>query len=1345
MKRGYVILLFLIISFSFVNAQELITEEDLPSPQIFSNDSTFQKITYQENEKTFIVYMLKFHSESLLKEKINYTLDEVDKELTINHNGSFISIYKNYIEWISSEKIIHIEGSDSKEIIKSNLFLNYLNKFPSNTNDYTKKSLNSEFSTNFVILTSKCETCGEGWFNLCDQQECWDLGSTCYSNFLLITTCHNGSLLSNGDDAFCNYKGQRKGGCLRNEFDCDSDSQCSGNLDCVDFDGGICLLGLECGCCNFGEYWNTNLNKCYVQLDHGEYDCNFNSDCKSDLVCDGNTPLTDFENEGCCYDYENWNAKNLFCNYAVKGKVYEVNQNNQSSTEDAYENLKLRVFIKQDYFGGFDLGLLTGTLGYFDVNTNSNGEFKFNPEKFVGNIWNWDDIIVSFKIQKILAIENNEIIGGWSNQFSNEEAYQIGNDSVDQFVRIHKNKNSWKKQEIPNTQKGLLTKSLEETPSNPQEVILKWNGTFIAEKEGDYNFQFNVTGNVLFQIDNDTLINLERNIGNNKIKIYLKEGKHTVYFKFNENITHYPQIFWSFENNKLEKISEKNWIKTWSKLFFHPEIEKIFKTSSSDIVNNQPDYMISFLEKPMTIRNTNPLVFVHGKHGESGYWNGNSQDYFNDLGYDTWEFYYSGDDYINVSGALLGDALDYLKRNNYGQNKKFDIITHSMGGLVARSYIQNISPYLYKNDVDHLVMIGPPNYGSSGSTGIVSDWQFGFVDTILSSAICLSPISGYRDFEESCWFRGYNPNDPIYQQMSFGSALILSLSNSPVQNVKTFVISGNQDKCFKVLGFYVNDNGILMESDNGEDCLVAHSSSNLLDKNITSAIVSGKSHVTELDEITDYSKLILDFLQDQPDSILAFDPLAHAYYNPKTGFKKNFDQYKEGSVQIKLLEDGKIWNEFSTSDLIIEEIATGRKFNLTRNIQSKNYFHFNRQSGKIDSFYTFPAGAYRLIVPEYADSNKLHFLVKPMETNFLEINLSKCIPSSEICDGKDNNCNNLIDENIPNVSNGSNVGTCKPEIKSCINGSFKIIQNKINPIDEICKDGLDNNCDGEIDDKGECFINIISPKNIFYSEDRIPFKIETESIVDEISFIDWNDRRPKDKILCRECDSFGIDKRKLISFDEGLHNISIKAQINESLTEEKSIQFLVDSTIPKITKLEPRRGLSNGIFKIEFREENPKDLKLFYVNGNKNVSIDVDKCIVDEDEYTCEMEINLSNYYKQEINYWLEIKDIADNRATSRINKIKIDTTSPFVNVFNYSINKRKVKFYFNVTEENFDEIMYIDTMDRRPRDKNLCSNLKKGICESSESFKSGAHNLTIKILDKAGNSKEISVLFTIF
>src|SRR3989344_2756994 len=137
--------------------------------------------------------------------------------------------------------------------------------------------------------------------------------------------------------------------------------------------------------------------------------------------------------------------------------------------------------------------------------------------------------------------------------------------------------------------------------------------------------------------------------------------------------------------------------------------------------------MISFLEQPEQLRGQKPLILVHGKHGESGYWDKDeAQKWFNDQGYDAWEFYYPGDDYINVSGALLGDALNYLKIHNYNSNQKFDVVSHSMGGLISRSYIQNISSYNYKNDVNHLVMLGTPNHGSSGATGIVSDWQFGF-------------------------------------------------------------------------------------------------------------------------------------------------------------------------------------------------------------------------------------------------------------------------------------------------------------------------------------------------------------------------------------------------------------------------------------------------------------------------------------------------------------------------------------------------------------------------------------------------------------------------------------------
>src|SRR6056297_2131835 len=52
---------------------------------------------------------------------------------------------------------------------------------------------------------------------------------------------------------------------------------------------------------------------------------------------------------------------------------------------------------------------------------------------------------------------------------------------------------------------------------------------------------------------------------------------------------------------------------------------------------------------------------------------------------------------------------------------KVDLICHSMGGLVARGYIQ--SNY-YNNDVDNLIMIGTPN---SGSVKAYSYWQGGIL------------------------------------------------------------------------------------------------------------------------------------------------------------------------------------------------------------------------------------------------------------------------------------------------------------------------------------------------------------------------------------------------------------------------------------------------------------------------------------------------------------------------------------------------------------------------------------------------------------------------------------------
>ncbi|MDA3840778.1 MAG: hypothetical protein PF572_06880 [Patescibacteria group bacterium] len=71
-------------------------------------------------------------------------------------------------------------------------------------------------------------------------------------------------------------------------------------------------------------------------------------------------------------------------------------------------------------------------------------------------------------------------------------------------------------------------------------------------------------------------------------------------------------------------------------------------------------------------------------------------------------------------------SVDYLeplikKAITLNNTSKVNIVAHSMGGLVARSYIQSDE---YDNDVDNLFMIGTPNHGSSD---IYSVWEGGYV------------------------------------------------------------------------------------------------------------------------------------------------------------------------------------------------------------------------------------------------------------------------------------------------------------------------------------------------------------------------------------------------------------------------------------------------------------------------------------------------------------------------------------------------------------------------------------------------------------------------------------------
>ncbi len=73
-------------------------------------------------------------------------------------------------------------------------------------------------------------------------------------------------------------------------------------------------------------------------------------------------------------------------------------------------------------------------------------------------------------------------------------------------------------------------------------------------------------------------------------------------------------------------------------------------------------------------------------------------------------------------------------------------------------------------------------------------------------------------------------------------------------------------------------------------------------------------------------------------------------------------------------------------------------------------------------------------------------------------------PTPEVCDGTDNNCNNQTDEALGppvGVACGSDVGECKKGTNICDNGTIKCNGGQ-GPITELCN-GKDDDCDGTID------------------------------------------------------------------------------------------------------------------------------------------------------------------------------------------------------------------------------------------------------------------------------------------
>jgi hypothetical protein len=97
-------------------------------------------------------------------------------------------------------------------------------------------------------------------------------------------------------------------------------------------------------------------------------------------------------------------------------------------------------------------------------------------------------------------------------------------------------------------------------------------------------------------------------------------------------------------------------------------------------------------------------------------------------------------------------------------------------------------------------------------------------------------------------------------------------------------------------------------------------------------------------------------------------------------------------------------------------------------------------------------------------------------------------PTQEICnDGKDNDCDGTVDEEFEVIGGkkvsackcktgdrrvcGSNVGACRTGYQICRNGVWGPCEGNRAPVEEVCHDGLDNDCDGTTDEP-DCVVSI---------------------------------------------------------------------------------------------------------------------------------------------------------------------------------------------------------------------------------------------------------------------------------
>ena len=202
---------------------------------------------------------------------------------------------------------------------------------------------------------------------------------------------------------------------------------------------------------------------------------------------------------------------------------------------------------------------------------------------------------------------------------------------------------------------------------------------------------------------------------------------------------------------KLFDLSEDSYVKVNRTRFFNNQISVIAENNK----NNFLDFSYNFWEndnKEGLIKDSNskeeknfkdPVILIPGIMGstkKNGRWLmdpilGTYDDLngaFLESGYDREEdffpFPYQWRNSNVDNAVLLKEKIQEIK--NKTNSNKVDIVAHSMGGLLAREYVESDS-FMAVDDVDQLITLGTPH---NGSPEIYSTWEAGeFIPDLMGS------------------------------------------------------------------------------------------------------------------------------------------------------------------------------------------------------------------------------------------------------------------------------------------------------------------------------------------------------------------------------------------------------------------------------------------------------------------------------------------------------------------------------------------------------------------------------------------------------------------------------------